>query len=384
MDKKEITYILHHLGEEDEPFGAVSPPIFQTSNFSFPSFKRFQDAFNNEDEDFIYTRGNNPTVRLVEKKLAELEGGEDARLFASGVSAISASVMAFVKKGDHIVSVKDAYTWAKTLFEEYLSRFGVEVTYVEGKDPEEFENAIRPNTRIIYLESPTSFTFKLQDLAQVAKIARAHNIKTMIDNSWATPYFQNPISYGIDIVIHSVSKYLGGHTDVMGGVVIGKKEDVRHIFKTEYLNIGGVPDPFAAWLLLRGLRTLHIRMDRHFESTLKVVNHLLDHPEISNVIYPLCPSHPQYELAKRQMRGGASLFSIKLDTLNPEDVRKFTDNLRYFKKAVSWGGYNSLVVPYIASHPDAEEDFISLVRLYIGLEDPDLLIEDLNRALGTI
>ncbi len=286
MKNKDFTYILYHFGEEEEPFGAVSPPIFQTSNFSFETFKEFQDAVMHEDERYLYTRGNNPTVRIAEKKLAALERGEDARLFASGVSAIAAAVMAFVSSGDHIVSVKDTYGWAKTLFDEYLARFGVDVTYIEGVKVEEFEEVIKPNTKIIYLESPTTFTFKIQDLEGVGKLGKNYGIKTMIDNSWATPYFQNPIDFGIDLVIHSTSKYLGGHMDIMGGIVIGQKEDIRHIFETEALNIGGTPDPFAAWLLLRGLRTLHIRMDRHFKSAMKIATYLYEHPKVDKVLYP--------------------------------------------------------------------------------------------------
>ncbi len=384
MKNKDFTYILYHFGEEEEPFGAVSPPIFQTSNFSFETFKDFQDAVMHEDERYLYTRGNNPTVRIAEKKLAALERGEDARLFASGVSAIAAAVMAFVSSGDHIVSVKDTYGWAKTLFDEYLARFGVDVTYVEGAKVEEFEKVIKPNTKIIYLESPTTFTFKIQDLEGVGKLGKNYGIKTMIDNSWATPYFQNPIDFGIDLVIHSTSKYLSGHMDIMGGVVIGKKEDIRHIFETEALNIGGTPDPFAAWLLLRGLRTLHIRMDRHFKSAMKIATYLYEHPKVDKVLYPFLPTHPQYELAKKQMQGGSSPFSVKLKTYDREEVGKFVDRLKYFKKAVSWGGYVSFVEPYIALHPDAEKDLVPLVRFYIGLEGVELLISDLDEALSVI
>ncbi len=384
MREKEFTYILHHYMEEDEPYGSLVPPIFQTSIFTFKDFKAFQTAINHEEETFLYTRGNNPTVKLVEEKLARLEHAETAQLFSSGVSAISAAVMAFIRSGDHIISVTDAYGWTKTLFDEYLARFGVEVSYVSGEDPSEIEALIRPNTRILYLESPTTFTFKLQDLKAVSKVARSHGIKTMIDNSWATPYFQNPIDFGIDIVIHSTSKYLGGHNDIMGGVVIGSSEDIGHIFQTEFLNIGGVPDPFAAWLLIRGLRTLHIRMERHFNSCVKVVKYLETHPKVERVLYPFSPSHPQYELAKRQMRGGSSLFSIKLKTSDKGKIEEFTNRLKYFKKGVSWGGYNSLLVPYIVPYPDEEGEFLPLVRLYVGLEDPGMLCQDLEDALNAI
>ena len=382
MEEKELTYILHHYKENDQPFEVLAPPIFQTAIFAFKNFKEFQNVANNENERFLYTRGNNPTVRLAEEKLAKLEKGEDARLFGSGVAAVAGAVMAFVKAGDHVVCVKDAYKWTKTLFDEYLARFGVEVTYIEGEDPEELEKIIRRNTRILFLESPTTFTFKLQDLEIFSHLAKKYNIKTVIDNSWATPYFQNPIDFGIDLVVHSTSKYLGGHNDVMGGVVIGKKDDIKHIFETEFLNIGAISDPFAAWLLIRGLRTLHIRMERHFSSTMKVVEFLESHPKIESVIYPFLPSHPQFELAKKQMRGGSSLFSIRLKSRSPEKIEIFTDSLKYFKKGVSWGGYVSLIEPYLVIHPEEEDkEKRSLIRLYIGLEEPDMLIEDLDRAL---
>jgi len=381
MNNKEITNILHHYKEENMSFGAVSPPIFQTSIFSFKSFDDFSKALNDEANNYLYTRGNNPTINILEEKIAALENGEKAKLFASGVAAIASSVMAFVKSGDHIISVKDCYSWTWKLFEEYLSRFKVEHTFVEGTDIGKIKDAIKLKTKIIYLESPTTFTFKLQDLKQVAIIAKERGIRTIIDNSWATPYFQQPINMGIDLVVHSASKYLGGHSDLVAGVVIGKKEDIEHIFKTEFLNIGAVPDPFSGWLILRGLRTLHIRMQRHFESTMEITKYLSSHSKIEKVKYPFLRSYPQYELAKRQMSGGSGLFSIKLATGDINRIRKFVDKLHFFKKAVSWGGYESLIYPYVASHPDAPDNLKSLVRIHIGLEEPEMLIGDLENAL---
>ncbi len=379
--KKNITEILHHLGEENFPFGSVSAPIFQTSIFHFNSFDDFKRAISNEEKNYLYTRGNNPTVNLVEEKIAALEHGQRAKLFASGVAAISSGIMAFLKSGDHVVCVEDSYSWTKTLLEKYLKRFGISHTYIDGVDLEEVYSAVKPNTKIIYLESPTTFTFKIQDLKSISAFAKKHGIKTVIDNTWATPYFQNPIDFGIDLVVHSSSKYLGGHSDIVGGVIVGSEKDISHIFKNEFLNIGAVPDPFASWLILRGLRTLHIRMERHFESTMKVVNYLSSHPAVEKINYPFHKDYPQLDLAKKQMRGGSGLFSIKLATKKLEDVKHFTDNLRVFKRAVSWGGYESLIVPYAVSHKKLLDENISLVRLHIGLEDPEILIEDLEKAL---
>lgn len=379
--KKNITEILHHLGEENIPFGSVTPPIFQTSIFQFDSFDEFKKALSDEEGHYLYTRGNNPTVNIVEEKIAALEHGQKAKLFASGVAAISAGIMAFVKSGDHIICVKDSYSWTKTLLEKYLKRFGISHTYVDGRNIEEIRSAVKPETKLIYLESPTTFTFKIQDLESISAFAKENGIKVIIDNTWATPYFQNPLDFGVDLVVHSSSKYLGGHSDVVAGILVGSKKDISHIFKTEFLNIGAVPDPFASWLILRGLRTLHIRMERHFESTMKIIDYLSTHPAVEEINYPFYKGNPQLTLAKKQMRGGSGLFSIKLATKKIEDVKTFTDNLRIFKRAVSWGGYESLIVPYAVSHKDLSEDNISIVRIHVGLEDPQVLIYDLEKAL---
>jgi len=387
MSDDNISEILHHMGEHDLPFNAVSPPIFQTSIFSFACFDDFRKALEDEQASFIYSRGNNPTVTLVERKLAALEGGERAKLVASGSSAISHCIMAFVKTGDHVVSVRDCYSWAHTLLSSYLVRFGVETTYVDGSDPAEFEAAIRPNTRLIYLESPTTLTFKLQDLAAVAAIARARGIKTVIDNTWCTPLYQNPIKLGIDLVVHSVSKYLGGHSDVVAGAIVGSERDLRHIFADEFQQFGTVPDPFMAWLVLRGMRTLHVRLAAHDAAGREVAGFLEGHPAVESVLHPFLPSYPQAELAARQMRGGASLFSFRLKTRDVRRVRAFADSLRLFKLAVSWGGYESLVFPNaVSSFPGGviPEDRVSLIRLHVGLEDRKLLIADLDQALAAM
>lgn len=384
MDQKNISKILHHLAEEDLPFGAVTPPIFQTSIFAFKDFDSFSEAISDEANSYLYTRGNNPTVNILEKKLAALEHGEKAKLFGSGVAAISSSILAFVKSHDHIVCVKDCYSWTKTLLEKYLKRFEIDHTFVEGTDIEEISAAIKPNTKIIYLESPTTFTFKLQNLKEIAHLAKEKGIKTIIDNTWSTPIFQNPIDFGIDLVVHSASKYFGGHSDLVAGVVVGSEEDVKHIFETEFLNIGAVPDPFLGWLILRGLRTLQVRMERHYKNAMQVASFLENHEKVKRAIYPLLKSHPQHKLATEQMSGGSGLFSIELKTRDIEKIKIFTNSLRLFKKAVSWGGYESLVFPYAVVHPDSSDPNFSLVRLHIGLENSELLIEDLAHALNKI
>lgn len=376
----DVTEILHNYAEKGFSYDPVSVPIYETSIFSFKSFEEFQSSLLNEFEAHLYSRGKNPTAEIVEKKIAALEKAEDAKLFASGIAAISAATMAFLKSGDHVVCVKDAYGWTNKLFSHYLKRFGVEVTFVEGINSKDFVENTKPNTKLFFLESPTTFTFQLQDLSSIAKFAREHNIKTIIDNTWATPLFQNPIELGIDLVVHSASKYIGGHSDVVAGVVAGKKEDIRHIFNTEFMNIGATIGPFESWLLLRGLRTIHIRMPKHMENTLKIIEYLQKVPEVEEIFYPFYPKHPQYELAKRQMKGGSGLFSIKLKVKNLEQIIAFTNALRIFRRAVSWGGYESLVMPYAATNKDGLTEKNKIVRLHIGLENPDLLINDLNNA----
>ncbi len=383
----DITEILHHMGEHSLPNNAVAPPIFQTSIFCFDSYEAFHEALMKESEHYIYTRGNNPTVNLCEQKIAALEHTERAKLLSSGVAGISTAVMSLMQQGDHAVCIRSAYSWARYMFNTYLARFGIETTFVEGNTIEEFEQAIRPNTKVIYLESPATFTFTLQPLRQVAELAKKHGIKTIIDNTWATPLFQNPADMGIDLVVHSASKYLGGNSDVVGGVVCGSDEDIIRIFNTEFMMQGQVPDPFSAWLILRNLRTLHLRMPVHYRNALGLAEWLEARDDVECVNYPLLPSFPQYELAKEQMRGGSGLFSFRLKTRDLEKVKAVTNRLKYFKLAVSWGGYESLFEPTALVYKNDEEipdDRISLIRVHAGLEDLDLLKNDLGQALDSV
>lgn len=389
MDGKrfEVSDILHHYGEHNLPYNAVVPPIVQTSIYSFETFEEFQSAIADEANNYLYSRGNNPTVNLCESKIAALEHAEKAKLMSSGVAAISSAILSLVKSGDHCIVVEDCYCWTRYLVTEYLSRFGVEVTFVEGCRIEEFEAAIRPRTKFIYLESPATFTFKLQPLREIASLARSKGIKTIIDNTWATPIYQNPIDYGIDIVVHSASKYLGGNSDVVAGVVCGSTEDIDIIFNTQFLPLGPVPDPFMAWLIMRNLRSLEVRMPIHYRNALALAQWLESRDDVESVLYPLLPSFPQYELAKDQLRGGSGLFSVRLKTRDVEKIKKITNNVHYFKKAVSWGGYESLFDPSAvnfrkgAAIPD---DRVSLIRIHAGLEDFSLLQADLGNALDSV
>lgn len=383
----DLSYILTHLGEDREQyFGAVAPPIVQTSNFAFKTVAEMRSVFADEMSDYVYSRGLNPTVDILRQKLAALDGAEDCLVFNSGAAAIFAGVLANVKSGDHIISVDQPYSWVQKMFDVVLPRFGITATYIDGTDIAHFEAALQPNTSFIYLESPNSWSYAIQPLAQVAALARSRNITTLIDNSYCTPLFQKPISLGIDLVMQTATKYIGGHSDTLGGVLTGSRSRIKAIFDSEYLNIGSGIQPFNAWLLLRGLRTLPARLERIEKSTNAVLHFLTEHPAIEKVLFPLHPSFPQYQLAQAQMSGASGLITIVIKGSTEERIIRFCESLRHFLMAVSWGGHESLVIPKCAGLQegafDASVESHHWIRLYIGLEDPEYLISDLEQALN--
>ncbi|MBP9924467.1 MAG: aminotransferase class I/II-fold pyridoxal phosphate-dependent enzyme [Cyclobacteriaceae bacterium] len=382
----DLSYILNELGEERENyFNAIAPPIVQSSNFSFRNVADFRKALSDEYEAILYSRGNNPTVDILRKKLAALDGAEDALVFGSGIASISIPLLALLNQGDHVVSVAKPYSWTIKLFERLLPKFGITTTFVDGTKTENFEKAIQPNTKLIYLESPNTFTYELQDLAAVAALAKSRGLLTMIDNSYCSPINQKPYTMGIDLVAQSATKFIGGHSDVVAGVVTGSKAIIKKIFDAEFLNIGGNISPMNAWLLIRGLRTLPLRLQRSCDSTKKVIAYLDTHPKIERIIFPFHKDFPQVELAKKQMHDAGGLFSIVLKVNTLEEVEKFCNSLKHFFLAVSWGGHESLVIPSAVSIKPNEFDVSNpthrLIRVYIGLEDPDYLIADLKQAL---
>ncbi|KHO62704.1 cystathionine beta-lyases/cystathionine gamma-synthase [Thermoanaerobacter sp. YS13] len=392
---KEDIAICTSFGEDVENYyGAISPPIFETSLFVFKSFQDIEKAFLAENMNYVYTRGLNPTVEILEKKIAALERGESCKCFSSGMAAISACFTTFTKQRDHILFINNVY--GPTIkFAKYLKKYGVEYSMVlvndENNERElfnEIENAIRKNTKIIYIESPGTFTFKLIDLEKVSYIAKKNKIITIIDNTWATPLFQKPLQFGIDISIHSCSKYISGHSDVLGGAVISRKEIIEKIFFEGFQLGGGVIGPFEAWLLIRGLRTLPLRMKQHQENALKIAEFLEQHKKIEKVNYPGLKSNNFYELGKKQLKGYSGLMSFHLKVNNIEQIIKFVNSLKIFKIGVSWGGYESLVLPaYHSNNIQELQEWgipINLVRLSIGLEDVNLLIKDLENALASI
>ena len=386
--------LMAHAGEDRAAYhGAVVPPIFQNSLFTFESWRAIDKAFDDRTGSYIYSRGQNPTVSMAEKKLARLAGGERAKLFSSGMAAISAAILHGVKAGAHVVAVENVYGPTHNLLTSYLSeKTGLRTTFVSGGDPGEFEAACTDQTCLFYLESPSSVVFSLQDLAAVAEIARARGIRTVVDNTWATPIFQRPLELGIDFEVHSCSKYLGGHSDLISGAVIGREQDIIDLTVREYELLGGKMAPMEAWLLTRSLRTLSLRMARHQANALRVARFLEGHPGVRRVRYPGLESHPQHALVRRQMNGTSGLLSFELETDDMDRVRAFVDEVRVFQIGVSWGGHESLIyVPAISYLKEyAPEQFKSLgislgdVRLSIGLEDPDDLVRDLEAALAHI
>ncbi|GGG78786.1 trans-sulfuration enzyme family protein [Paenibacillus radicis (ex Gao et al. 2016)] len=377
MGERRIQHsLVTHDEHDDRHYGAVHVPVYDSSLFTFPSVAKMDRA--DEEGSYTYSRGNNPTVNELERKLALLEGGERARCFATGMGAISAAVLSVVRAGDHIVCVNQVYGPAKRLMGEYLQRYGVETDFVDGSDLMAIEAAIRPNTKLLYLESPSSLLFELQNLKACAELARRQGIRTIIDNTWATPCYQNPLKYGIDMVVHSLTKYAGGHSDAMGGVVIGSEQLIGELDRNELVLLGAVMQPQVAALVVRGLRTLPLRMERHQNGAMAVAAYLASLPFLDRVRYPGLPSHPQHQLAEEQMSGYGGLLSFEAG-LDREKLIRFIDQLTYFRIGFSWGGYESLVSlqERIVDPPGRN---VPVVRLYIGLEEPGDLIRDLTAA----
>lgn len=384
---KDWTHILNHLGEErSNYYGATVPPIIQSSNFAFDTVENFRAALANEIDHHVYTRGNNPTTEILRIKLAALEGAEDALVFGSGTAALAAAIIGNIKAGDHIICVNHPYAWTTKIVDGFLGRFGVEHTFVDGSSMTAIEAAIRPNTTLLVLESPNSLTYEIQDLKACATLAKAHEITTIIDNSYASPYYQNPIDFGIDIVVHSGSKYLNGHSDVLFGVVCGSKQMIKQLFSGEFATLGAVLSPHDAWLVLKGLRSLITRLDRISKTTLEVIAWLKQQPQVEKVLYPLDIDFPQYELARQQMRGAGGLFSVVFKADSIAKMEQFCDALsNTFLMAVSWGGYKALQVPtcifYDQNGMSGSHLPFTFVRYCVGLEDASYLIDKWKEAL---
>jgi cystathionine beta-lyase/cystathionine gamma-synthase len=367
--------------------GPLATPIYQTSTF---------EVMDNDEElrathtDHFYTRYGNPTNTVAEKTIAALEGTETALTFASGMGAITTTIMSLLKSGDHIVAQRDIYGGVNKFLSHWLPKLGIETTFVDSTDYEQHARAIRPNTRLLYIESPTNPTLRIIDFTKVVALARQRNLLTMIDATFGTPVNQHPAAYGIDLVMHSGTKYLGGHSDLICGVISGRRELIEKIWETR-TTLGNCMDPHASWMLVRGLKTLSVRVARQNENALRVAEFLSQHAKVRSVNYPFLKSHPQQNIALAQMSGGGGIVSFEVEGTG-EDARRVTESMRLFTLAPSLGSVESLVsIPVCTSHAMVSEEdrrktgiTEQLIRLSVGIENADDLIADLNQALQAV
>ena len=363
--------------------GAVMPPIVQASLFRKPTIEKLLHGLSREHDEFVYSRGTNPTVKILEDTLASLERAESCKCLASGMGAVSSVLFGLLKAGNHVLFVNDIYGPSIELAER-LGDFGVTYTCSFAETTDELAKELRDETRLIYMESPGSMLFRLLPITDICALAKANNILTVLDNTVATPLLQKPISLGVDLVIHSCSKYIGGHSDVVGGAVVGRRDLVERIFYKAYMLLGAVMAPFDAWLLLRGLLTLPARMQRHHHDAMRVAEFLSGHDRITDVYHPAF-FEDQRDLMQKQMRGHAGLFSICVDVEKFSDLLQIANRLEHFGKAVSWGGVESLVMTGHKADPGAAPESRvprNLLRLSVGLEGTDNLIADLEGALS--
>ena len=373
--------ILQHLGEEEHILGAVVPPIFQNSLFVQESCDAWIAALEGQAMDhYVYSRVSNPTLSVLEKKIAFLEGAEACKVFGSGMGAISAAIFSTVQAGSHVVCVDTVYGPTRSLLESYLTKFQVQTTFVDGRSTEAIFDAVRPETTLIYLESPSSILFQIQDLARVGSFARERGISTIIDNTYSAGLLQRPHEHGIDLVCHTGSKYFGGHSDLIAGVITGSAERLKVLGPKEYELMGGALAPFVAWLMLRGLRTLSLRLQRHGQTATRVAPWLEAHPQVERVWFPGLDSFPQKDLADRQLSGVGGLITFQPRVQDVEHIKAIADRCQLFQRGVSWGGFESLIVPIPMQNAEMPEK-TWLIRIFCGLEHPEDMIADLEQAL---
>ena len=380
-----------HGGLENSVFGEVSVPIFQSATFAFPSAEEGAARFATDGTGYIYTRMGNPTVHALEDCVAALENGYKGMATASGMAAITTVYLALLSQGAHMVGTDSVYGPTRMVMEKEFSRYGVESTFVDTSNPENVKNAIRPNTRMIFIETPANPTMSLTDIAETARIAHQHNTLLVVDNTFASPYLQRPLELGADIVVHSTTKSINGHSDVVGGIIVTKNEGLYRKIKPVLNLFGGTMDPHQAWLVLRGIRTMPLRIEKSQKNAEQLAAFLQKHPQVSWVRYPGLPDHPQYEIARKQMDGFGSMICIGVKN-GLQGGKSVMNSVRLFTLAVSLGGVESLIEhPASMTHAsvprrEREEAGIAdeLVRLSVGCEDVNDLRDDLDQALNTI
>lgn len=382
---------LIHSGEFEDQFGSATVPIYQTSTFKFKNAKHGADCFSGESSGYIYTRIANPTIRALEKNIAALENGYDGIATSSGMSAITTLYMTLLGAGSHIISTASVYGPARVVLEKDFSRFGVEADFINTSDVNAILSAIKKNTKVLYLETPANPTMEISDIKACAEIAKKHNLILVVDNTFATPYLQKPIDLGADVVLHSVTKFINGHADIVGGIIVANEKILYDKIRHSMVYMGCNMDPHQAYLVMRGVKTLALRVERNQENAIKVADFLEKHPKIAWIKYPGLKSHPQYELAKKQMSGAGSMISFGVKG-GLESGRKLMDNVHLATLAVSLGGVETLIQhPASMTHasvsiPDKLKAGITddLVRLSVGIEDVKDIIKDLDQALEKV
>jgi len=385
------TLCIHGSGGVDASTGALSIPIYQSSTFAFKNAKHGADIFSGAQEGYVYTRIGNPTQAALEKEMAFLEGGEAALAFGSGMAAISSVIFSLCESGDNFVSGNTLYGGTHSLFMDTLPRFNIQAREVETTQIENIAKAIDEKTRLIYIETPANPTLFVTDISAVAALAQKHGLPVVVDNTFATPYFQRPLGLGANIVVHSATKYIGGHGDTVAGLVIGKKDFVDNLRGNFLRDLGGIISPLNAWLLVRGLKTLPVRMERHEQNAIKVAKFLQFHPKVKTVWYPGLGTHPQHDIAEKQMFGFGGMVSFEIKG-GRKGGEKLMNSVKLFTLAVSLGDVDSLIEhPASMTHSTYSEEELqkvgiseSLVRLSVGLEDVHDLIDDLSQALKAI
>jgi cystathionine gamma-synthase len=387
-NKRSLSTRAIHAGEPRRKYAdSLTTPIVQTSTFTFRDSKHIEDYTKSGKEHFEYGRYGNPTAQIAERRLANLEGAEDCVVFSSGMNAITTTILTLVKSGDHIVITDDSYKKTLEFCRSYLKQFGVECTIVPFGDYEILEKAIKRNTRFIFSESPTNPYLNIFDLVKIKKIADRHNVLTLIDSTFSTPFNQRPIEFGMDLVLHSATKYLGGHNDILAGVVLGEKELIEKI-RDLHKSMGGLIDPHCCYLLLRGLKTFPLRVKKQNETALKVAEFLENHPRVKKVYYPFLKSHRHYKVATEQMTGGGGVVTFEIKG-NLNSAKRFLDALKLCYIGASFGGVETLIThPALVSYYDYSRKqryelgiTDTLFRLAVGIEDVEDLIADLERGL---
>ncbi|KAF7783459.1 methionine-gamma-lyase [Pseudoalteromonas rubra] len=374
----------HHF---DDPHGALTAPLYQSSTFKFKDAAQGAARFAGEEAGYIYTRLGNPTTRELEEKLAQLEEMEDAAATATGMGAVSASVLSFLQQGDHLIASKALYGCSFALFAHMLPKFGIEVTFVDMTDPQALADAVQPNSKMLFAETPINPNMTVLDLAMLGQFAQQHKLISVVDNTFMTPLLQKPKHFGIDIVIHSATKYLNGHGDVVAGIVCGSAEHIELIKLTVLKDIGATISPHDAWLINRGLKTLHVRVARHCENAQKVAEFLDGHPKVDTVYYPGLPSHPGYRFLGEQMKGAGGVIAFEIKG-GVSDGEKFINATELCTLAVSLGDPETLIQhpasmthsPYTPEERQAAGISDGLIRISVGLEAVEDIIADLENA----